>query len=1123
MISPTILSVKIKRFFFSSSLIVLITCFSCKKDTEQTKISEPENNTSAKLFTQVSSSESGITFNNTLEETLESNYYQYLYTYIGGGVSAGDINNDGLIDLYFTSNQAEDKLYLNKGNFQFEDITAKAGITNNIGFNTGVSMVDINNDGFLDIYVCRGGWLDDNNKFANLLYINNRDNTFTEKAKEHGLDDSSRTIHATFFDYDNDNDLDVYISNSPNIEGKSKIQDLRKTYNDAKYLKFKGSDKLYENDGTGHFKDVSRRAKLQFDIGFGLNPMVGDLNNDGWLDIYVCNDFDYPDLAYINNGNGTFTESRNSMFKHISYNSMGSDYVDIDNDGFFDLMTLDMNPEDYVRSKTTMSMTPIGKFEAMVDNDYHYQYMHNMLQRNNGNGTFSEISKMAGIADTDWSWSVLSADFDLDGLSDIYVTNGVFRDVLDRDIHGKTLQILRENGRKPTKEDFLNFTKMMPQQKLKNYFYKNNGDLTFENTTSTWVTSTPTFSNGAVYADLDNDGDLDIVVNNINDDASILKNHAVELNNGHYLQVKLEGPEKNKNGLGATVLLEQTDGTIQSRQLTNTRGFLSSVSNSIHFGLSKDVSIKKVTVKWLDGKQQTVENVNPNQNLKLSYSQAQETQAANLNKPNDQPILTKLNSNISHEDPYFNDYDLQVLLPHKLSQLGPALAKADVNNDGIEDVFIGGANGRPAKLLIGNNSGQYKEKANNVFITDKKYEDIGAAFFDADNDGDQDLYVAHGSYEFYGYPSALQDMLYLNDGHGNFSRSENLIPEITSAGSTVAPFDYDKDGDIDIFVGGRVIPGRYPHPATSYLLINENGVFVDKTQQLSPELKELGLVTHAVWSDINGDNEQDLIVTGEWLGIEVFINTNNKLVKNTDYKELSTHVGWWNKLLVTDYDNDGDLDIIAGNLGLNYKFHATAEKPFKIYSTDFDFNGTEDVILAKEYNGEEVPIRGKTCMTQQIPHLAQKIPNYNEFANKNLEGILGKRLNMALNYEATEFRSGIFVNNGTNGFDFKPFPNIVQSSPINSILFSDLNNDGNKDLVLAGNNYQSEVETTKADAGTGHILIGKGQGAFTTLNQALSGFFVDKDVRNMVYLKGKSSDYVFVANNNDTQDIFKVN
>ncbi|WP_299548766.1 VCBS repeat-containing protein [Seonamhaeicola sp.] len=1122
MLSKSILFLRSKPYSIALGITLLFSLNSCKKDSkEPTKDIVPEEDV-IKLFTTISSADSGIEFINTLEETLESNYYQYLYTYIGGGVAAGDINNDGLTDLYFTSNQSDDKLYLNKGDFKFEDITETAGIKNMKGFNTGVTMADVNSDGLLDIYVSRGGWLDDNNKFANLLYINNGDNTFTEKAKELGLDDNNRTIHAVFFDYDNDNDLDVYISNTPDISGKGKIQDLRTTYNDEKNLALKGCDRLYNNDGTGHFTDVSKQAKLQLDLGFGLNPQVGDLNNDGWLDVYVCNDFDYPDLVYINNGNGTFTESRNSMFKHISYNSMGSDFTDINNDGFFDLTTLDMNPEDYIRSKTTMSMTSVSTFEQMVANDYHYQYMHNMLQLNNGNGTFSEISKMSGIADTDWSWSVLSADFDLDGFNDVYITNGVFRDVLDRDVHNETLKILRENKRKPTDEDFLKFSKMMPQQKLNNYFYKNNGDLTFENTSFKWADSIATFSNGAAYADLDNDGDLDVVVNNINDEVTLLKNNASDTKSGKYLKMAFNGPEKNRFGVGAIAEINLENGSKLKRQLINSRGFLSSVPNVLHFGLNHDDAIEKITITWPDGKQQVMSATKPNQLLKIDYKDANlpENTGDQLNKK--QPIFTKLDSNFSHTDPYFNDYDLQILLPHKLSQLGPALATSDVNNDGIEDIFIGGANGRPAQLLLGNPSGSFSKKQNDAFIADKKYEDVGAAFFDADNDGDQDLYVVHGSYEFFGYPNALQDILYLNDGTGVFTKSEDALPTIKSAGAKVAPFDYDNDGDIDLFVGGRVIPGKYPYAPESFLLQNNKGIFTNVTKEFAPELERIGMVTDAIWTDINNDDHIDLIVTGEWMGIEVFINDNGSLTKSTNHESLANTKGWWNRLLVADVDSDGDNDIIAGNLGLNYKFHATPEKPFLIYTNDFNFDNVEDIVLAKDYKGEEVPIRGKTCMTQQMPHLAQKIPDYNDFASRNLEGILGKRLSSSLHYKATEFRSGIFINNGDNEFSFSAFSNDVQQSPINSIVLEDINNDGNKDLILAGNNHQSEVETTRADAGIGNVLLGNGKGNFTMLSHLDSGFFANRDVRNMVLVKGTKGKLLFVANNNGPHDLYKL-
>ena len=1097
-------------------MVLVFSCNSSKEERETTSKNKDVKN----LFTSIASQDSGIDFVNTLKETSEMNYYQYMYSYIGGGVAAGDLNNDGLVDLYFTSNTSVDKIYLNKGNFQFEDITASTNIKNDDGFTTGVTMVDVNNDGHLDIYISKGGPNTHQDKFANLLFINNGDLTFTEKAKELGLADANRSIQAVFFDYDKDNDLDVYVSNTPDVTSREKVVDLNSVHKDQKTLELLGSDRLYNNDGTGHFIDVSKKAGLQYDIGFGLNPQVIDLNNDSWLDIYVSNDFNGPDLAYINNGDGTFVESRDKVFKHMSFNSMGSDVADIDNDGLLDLMTLDMNPEDYIRSKTTMAMTSVSKFESMVAGGYHHQYMHNMLQLNNGNGTFREIGKMAGVADTDWSWSLLSADFDLDGFNDIFVTNGVYRDVIDRDKNNEILEILRANQRKPTGEDFLKFTEMLPQQKLNNYFFKNNGDYTFADTSDAWVEQKPTFSNGAIYADLDNDGDLDVVVSNINDEATVLKNNAVDALQNSFLKVELNGPNANKNGIGARVKINFADGTQQVRQLSNTRGFLSSVPNTIHFGLGNKSKIQNLKIEWPDDRFQELVNIEVNQTLKLDYDSSVEKAGVGESA---KQLFVEMKFDYSHDDPYFNDYDLQILLPHKLSQTGPGIAKADVNGDGLEDVYLGGGHKQAGQLLIGNSKSGFFNKTSVAFEKDKNHEDVGATFFDADNDGDQDLYVVSGSYEFRKNPRLLVDRLYLNDGKGNFERDTEAIPEVGIAGSVIVPSDYDNDGDIDLFLGGRVITGRYPYPASSLLLINEGGKFSFQNDKLAPQLNSIGLVTDAIWTDLNNDDKTDLVITGEWMGVQVFLNQNNQLIRSDDYKTLSNAVGWWNKLLIEDIDNDGDKDIVAGNLGLNYKFHASPKKPFEIYTSDFDFNGSEDIILAKEYKGKQVPVRGKSCMTQQLPHLSQTIPTYNDFANKDLKGIVGQGIESALHYKATEFRSGIFRNNGEQGFSFEPFQNKVQQSPINSILFYDFDGDGNKDFLLAGNNYQSEVETTRADAGIGNFLKGNEQGEYEYISHLKSGFFADKDVRNMILLNNKSARFVFVANNNAKHDLFKLN
>lgn len=1072
------------------------------------------------LFRTISPSQSGIDFQNILVETEASNYYQYMYSYIGGGVAAADFDNDGLEDLFFVSNSADNKLYHNQGDFQFKDITESAGIKQEPGFDAGVTVADVNNDGYVDIYICRGGWIDTDNRFANLLYINQGDLSFKEQAEEYGLSDQNRSITSTFFDYDKDGDLDLYLANSPDFEDRAaEVVDLAGIATDPETPAQKGSDKLYQNDGTGHFSDVSIAAGILPDIGFGLNAQIGDLNNDTWLDIYVCNDFRIPDFVYLNNGDGTFREGRNEVLKHLSFNSMGGDIADINNDGYLDIYTLDMNPEDYVRSKTTMGMTSLDRFQQMVDKGYHYNYMHNMLQLNNGNGTFSEIAQMAGVANTDWSWACLLADFDLDGHNDIYVTNGVFRDVIDRDANNAILKILRENGRKPTDADFLAFTKMLPQQKLTNYFFRNMGDLTFENVSSAWADSVPSFSNGAIYADLDNDGDLDVAVNNINSPATILKNTAVEQAKGSYLQIKLAGPEKNLEGIGAIVKIQLADGSTLMRQQIRSRGFLSAVSATLHVGLGNIDSISSMEVIWPDGKWQELSDISANQILNISYKNAESSEKTRQSI--DRKLLfTQIQHKYSHIDPASNDYEKQILLPHKLSQTGPAIAKADVNGDEIEDIYLGGGHTQAGQLLLGSHSGDFREKPISDFVRDRQREDIAACFFDADNDGDVDLYVVSGSYEFRPNSKLLLDRLYMNDGKGNFTKSSGIIPDIVSAGAVVVAGDIDKDGDEDLFVGGRVIPGSYPYAPQSFLLQNNEGRFSIANTAIAPELTEIGMITDAEWTDIDEDDDLDLLLTGEWMGIEIFVNEQGKLGRSEAYSHLSSHKGWWNELLIADIDQDGDQDIIAGNLGLNYKFHATEEKPFHVYTHDFDFNGTTDVILAKKYKGAEVPVRGKTCATQQIPHLAQKISSFNDFASRDLEGILGPAIKSALHYEATEFRTGIFVNEGEEGFRFSPLPHAAQQSPINGILYADFDGDGTKDLLIAGNNYMSEVETTRADAGTGLFMKGNGNGDFEAISHLTSGFFANKDVRDMVHLSHPKGDMIIVANNHDTHDIF---
>lgn len=1095
-------------------LLCVVVIYSCEKPIDKLQ--------TEKLFTKVPVDITGVTFENKILESEQLHYYKYLYIYIGGGVAAADFNNDGLEDLFFTSNIYHNKLFLNKGNLQFEDITIKAGIKKREGFDTGVSVSDVNNDGFLDIYINRAGWFQGDEKLANMLYINNGDLTFTERAKDFGLDETGRSITSTFFDYDKDGDLDVYIANAPSdFSLTGKIIDLKKIQSSNETKSFKASDKLYNNDGKGNFTDVTLQAGILPDLGFGLNAQVGDLNNDGWPDVYVSNDFIIPDFAYINNGDGTFSEQRNELFKHISYYSMGGDIADVNNDGLLDLMILDMSPEDYVRSKTTMSMMSIDKFQEMVDSDYHHQYMHNVLQINNGNGTFSEVANMAKLAKTDWSWSALIADFDLDGLSDMYVTNGTYRDVVDKDTNIEINKLIDANKERLTEKDFYNFTQKLPQQKLTNYLFKNKGNLDFENVTADWADETPSFSNGAVYVDLDNDGDLDIVTNNLDEDATILRNNARQTSENNFLQFKFIGSNNNKFGVGTTVQLHKDDGQILTRELVNARGYLSSLSNKLHFGLGSDATISKAQITWSDGKTQTLSNIKANQTILIDYYNAVDEVQNNSDKTTEK-LFTEIALDFVHKEVAFNDFDKQLLLPHKLSQTGPALATADLNNDGLDDVFIGGAHNQSAQLLIATKTGKFKTKHTNDFLIDKSFEDVSACFFDADNDGDLDLYVVSGSYEFDEDSPMLADRLYINTNL-NFKKSSGKIPEIKTAGSIVKAADYDNDGDIDLFVGSRVIPGKYPYAPSSFLLINKNGTFTNEVNLLAPELEKVGLVTDAQWIDIDNDNDLDLIVTGEWMGIEVFINNDGKLSKNERYKDLSEAKGWWNKITIEDIDGDGDMDVIAGNLGLNYKFHASKEKPFHVYTNDFDSDGTEDIMLAKYYNDKQVPVRGKSCTAQQMPYLKERIKTYNDFASKDIGGILGENFSNSLHYSVNEFRSGIFINEGNGKFIFSAFPMEGQMSPINSIIYYDFDGDNIKDLLIAGNNYQSEIETTRADAGIGVFLKGLPGGKFSPIKNQETGFFADKDVRNMNLLNSSTNKFVIVINNNDKSQLFNIN
>lgn len=1094
------------KIFRYSLLITMGFLFSCTDNATEPAGTTAFSNNATTQFSKINSETSKVTFRNTIVETNDFNFLNYPYIYAGAGVAVGDYNNDGLEDIYFTCNFGPNKLYQNNGDFQFKDITKASKTDDYTGYSTGATALDINNDGWLDIYVSKAGSLSSDEGRRNLLFVNQKDGTFKEKAKAWGIDDPGYTTQAYSLDYDKDGDLDLYVVNyRPDFKNNAKISGTIQNN-----IEETTSDQLYRNDGS-HFTKVTAEAGL-YNKAWGLAGTVGDFNNDGWDDIYISNDYLEPDVMYINMKDGTFNNQINSRIKHISFNSMGADYADLDNDLFPDLITVDMLAENYARSKENMASMSTENFMSMVKIGYHHAYMANMLHHNTGNGYYSEISQLSGIVKTDWSWAPLIADFDNDGLKDIYITNGVARDYTNQDFR-KSLKEKNARGESMTLEAAIN---MMPSQKLSNYLYRNQGDLTFDNAVKEWGLDDPSFSNGAAYADFDNDGDLDIVVNNANDLSSLYRNNA----KNNFVRIDLEGPEKNKLGVGASVFVTNKNG-IQLQKKYLARGYQSSVSKILNFGLGDAKENLEVNVVWPDGKTTTIKDASPNDLITLKYSDAtNEPFIAKQSKRLKRGIsLKSLGIDYTHVENDYNDYNDQLLLPQKQSTKGTAIITADVNKDGLDDFFVGNAKGAAAAMYIQNSDGSFRKTNNSLWQSEAKYEDANALFFDADGDNDQDLYVVSAGYELGENNSLLQDRLFINDGNGTFRKSNNALPKMLSSGKAITAGDYDNDGDLDLFIGGNVIPGKYPMAPISFLLKNEGGKFIDATAE-NLDLAASGMISDAIFTDYDNDQDLDIMVVGEWMKPTIFTNNNGGFSK-TKIEGLADTEGWWYGITAADFDGDGDQDYILGNVGKNNKFQPKKDKPIYIYGKDFDDNGSFDVALSKLNEGKLVPVRGKECSSEQNPFLLEKIESYKEFASLDMNAIYGEeKLNDAFQLTAHTFESAYVENLGDGKFKLTALPNQAQTGPTLSIIAKDFNKDGHLDVMGIGSMYDAEVETIRYDSNFGYVLLGDGKGDFE-YNSSYDPFVI-KDSKDVTELSINGISYYAVVSNNAELELFSL-